>query len=125
MRNYSIYFYFIILLICLLSSITTKASEQIIGSSQSDSDSHNLYEITHTPRELVVRLHSTTSFVQFRAFSKKLGAASVSPVFPPTTPAGRHPLLNRIYLVRFPTTVSYTHPPSPRDRTRSRMPSSA
>ena len=103
MRNYSIYFYFIILLICLLSSITTKASEQIIGSSQTDSDSHNLYEITHTPRELVVRLHSTTSFVQFKAFSKKLGAASVSSVFPPTTPAGRHPLLNRIYLVRFPT----------------------
>ena len=102
MRNYRIYFYFFGLLICFLCSITTEASEQTINSSQSFSHSHNLTEMTYTPRELIVRLREDVSIKQLQAFSKNLGAESVSPVFPPNTPAGRHPLLNRIYLIRFP-----------------------
>ena len=97
MRKYCIYFYLILLLIYLLNNITTEASEQIQSLSHSDS----IMELTHTPRELIVRLHSDSSLAQLQAFSKKLGAESVYPVFPLTTPAGRHPLLNRIYLVRF------------------------
>ena len=102
MREHRIYIYLIILLICFQSSITTEASEQTIGSSQSYSP--NLSLINHTPGELIVRLHADTSLVQLRAFSKKLGAKSVSPIFPPTTPGGQHPLLSRSYLIQFPTT---------------------
>lgn len=79
-----------------------KASEQTISSSQSNSYSHSLTEITNTPRELIVRLRSNSSFAQLHTFSRNLGAQSVSPVFPPTTPAGQHPLLSRTYLVQFP-----------------------
>ncbi len=101
MRNYRIYFYLIVLLICLLSSITTEASEQI----QSFSHSHSLAEMSNAPGELIVRLYPGVSIKQLRTFNKKMGAASVSSVFSPTTPAGKHPLLSRTYLVRFPTTL--------------------
>lgn len=99
MRKYHIFFY-LILLVYFLSSITTDASEQIQSFSHSDS----LIELTHTPGELIVRVHSDSSLTQLRTFSKKLGSESVLPIFTPTTPAGQHPLLSRTYLVRFPTT---------------------
>ncbi len=69
---------------------------------QSPSDDFSY--ITHTPGELIVRLHSDASRETFEALSRKLGALSVSPVFAPTTPAGQHPRLRRSYLVRFPVT---------------------
>lgn len=100
MRNYRIYFYLLVLLISLLGSITTEASEQI----QSFSHSHSLTETTNTPGELIVRLHSNGTIAQLNAFSKKMGAESVLPVFSPITSAGQHPLLSRTYLVRFPIT---------------------
>ena len=101
MRKYQFYFYLFIFSICLLNIITTEASEQIQSFSHLDS----LIELTHTPGELIVRLHSSASINHLRTFSKKIGAESVSPIFPPTTPAGRHPLLSRTYLVRFPNTL--------------------
>ena len=58
--------------------------------------------ITHTPGELIVRLHSDASHKTFEVLSRKLGAHSVSPIFSPATPAGQHPSLRRSYLVRFP-----------------------
>ena len=100
MRNYRIYFYLFLLLVSSLGSVTTEASEQI----QSFSHSHSLTEMTNTPGELIVRLHSNGTFAQLNAFSKKLGAESVLPVFSPITSAGQHPLLSRTYLVRFPIT---------------------
>ena len=66
------------------------------------SPSEDFSYITHTPGELIVRLHSDASREAFEALSRKLGARSVSPVFSPTTPAGQHPRLRRSYLVRFP-----------------------
>ncbi|MDE0317188.1 MAG: S8 family serine peptidase [Candidatus Poribacteria bacterium] len=101
MRKYWILFYFIIFLLYLLNSITTEASEQ----NQSFSHSDSLIGLAHTPGELIVRLHSSASINHLRTFSKKIGAESVSPVFSQTTPAGRHPLLSRTYLVRFPSTL--------------------
>ncbi|RKU18585.1 hypothetical protein C6503_09225 [Candidatus Poribacteria bacterium] len=66
------------------------------------SNSDNFSQITHTPGELIVRLHSDASSKQLHTLSRKLGAVSVSPVFSPTTPAGQHPRLRRNYLIRFP-----------------------
>ena len=68
------------------------------------SNSDNFSQITHTPGELIVRLHSDVSSKQLHTLSRKLGAVSVSPIFSPTTPAGQHPRLRRNYLIRFPTT---------------------
>ncbi len=100
MRKYWIHFYLFIFLIYSLNIITTEASEQI----QSFSHSHSLSEMTNTPGEIIVRLHSDGTFAQLSVFSEKLGAESILPVFPSTTPAGQHPLLSRVYIVRFPTT---------------------
>ena len=67
------------------------------------SDSGNFTSITDTPGELIVRLHPDASGEQLEKLSRRLGAVSVFPVFPPTTPAGQHIRLRRIYLIRFPT----------------------
>ena len=66
------------------------------------SPSEDFSYFTHTPGELIVRLHSDASRETFEALSRKLGARSVSPIFSPATPAGQHPSLRRSYLVRFP-----------------------
>ena len=66
------------------------------------SPSDDFSRVTHTPGELIVRLHSDASRETFEALSRRLGALSVSPVFSPMTPAGQHPRLRRSYLVRFP-----------------------
>ena len=66
------------------------------------SNSDDLPRITHTPGELIVRLHAGASAVELDTLSKKLGAVSVSPIFSPATPAGQHPRLKNIYLIRFP-----------------------
>ena len=58
--------------------------------------------ITDTPGELIVRLHLDASREQLEKLSRQLGAVSVFPVFPATTPGGQHPRLRRIYLIRFP-----------------------
>ena len=58
--------------------------------------------LPHTPGELIVRLHAGASAVELDTLSKKLGAASVSPIFSSATPAGQHPRLKNIYLIRFP-----------------------
>lgn len=102
MRKYCPYFYLTILLLCFQSNINAEVSEQTSGATQSDSHSHTLSEITHAPSELIVRLHAGSSFAQLHTFSKKMGAQSVSHIFPSTTPAGKHPSLSRIYLVQFP-----------------------
>ena len=59
-------------------------------------------DITDTPGELIVRLHPNVSREQLEKLSRRLGAVSISSVFPPTTPAGHHPQLRRHYLIRFP-----------------------
>lgn len=71
------------------------------GFAQTDSGSFS--DITSTPGELIVRLHSDASVAQLRLLSRQLGAVSVSPIFSPTTPAGQHPRLRRAYLIRFPS----------------------
>ena len=58
--------------------------------------------ITDTPGELIVRLHPSASREQLEKLSRRLGAVSVFPVFPPTTLGGQHPRLRRTYLIRFP-----------------------
>ena len=58
--------------------------------------------ITDTPGELIVRLHPNASRGQLEKLSRRLGAVSVFPVFPPTTLGGQHPRLRRTYLIRFP-----------------------
>ena len=58
--------------------------------------------ITDTPGELIVRLHPNASREQLEKLSRRLGAVSVFPVFPPTTLGGQHPRLRRTYLIRFP-----------------------
>ena len=65
------------------------------------SNSDGFHYITDTPGELIVRLHPDASDEQLRKLSRQLGAMSVFPVFPATTPGGRHPQLRRIYLIRF------------------------
>ena len=70
------------------------------GFAQSNSD--NFSEIAYTPGELIVRLRPDASHKKLDALSRKLGAVSVSPIFSPMTPAGRHPRLRRNYLIRFP-----------------------
>ena len=66
------------------------------------SNSDDFPYITETPGELIVRLHPDASSGHLERLSKQLGAVSVFPVFPATTPGGRHPRLRRIYLIRFP-----------------------
>ena len=66
------------------------------------SNSDNFSEIAYTPGELIVRLRPKASRNELDALSRKLGAVSITPVFSPTTPAGRHPRLSRNYLIRFP-----------------------
>ena len=67
------------------------------------SNSEGFSDITDTPGELIVRLHSDASVAVLEKLSKRLGAVSVSPIFSPATPAGQHPRLKNIYLIRFPT----------------------
>lgn len=73
-------------------------SQIVFAQSNSEGFSH----ITNTPGELIVRLHSDTSVVSLDRLSKRLGAVSISPIFSPATPAGQHPRLKNIYLIRFP-----------------------
>ena len=60
------------------------------------------------PGELIVRLHSDASVAALDKLSKRLGAVSISPIFSPATPAGQHPRLKNIYLIRFPTQWALT-----------------
>ena len=71
-----------------------------IAFAQSHSD--NFSSTTYTPGELIVHLHSNTSAAELDRLSQQLGAVSVSPIFSPATPAGQHPRLQSIYLIRFP-----------------------
>ena len=73
-------------------------SQPVFAQSNSDDFSY----ITETPGELIVRLHPDASSEQLEALSRRLGATSISPIFPPTTPGGQHPQLRRNYLIRFP-----------------------
>ena len=66
------------------------------------SNSDDFSRTTHTPGELIVRLHPDASAAQLEMLSKQLGAVFVSPIFSPVTPAGQHPRLRNIYLIRFP-----------------------
>lgn len=62
----------------------------------------------YAPDELLVRLRTDTDVARLR----ETDAAAVVPIFSPDTPAGRHPLLRRSYLVRFPSaeTEGYRNP---------------
>ena len=66
------------------------------------SNSDDFPYITDTPGELIVRLHPNASREQLEVLSRRLGAVSVSSIFPSTTPGGQHPRLRRDYLIRFP-----------------------
>ena len=99
MTKNSVYLYLLMLFI----SISLEAAERPLDFAPSYSDSLAEMTYTYTPGELIVRLHPTATAVQLRALSKKLGAESVSPVFAPSTPGGRHPKLRRIYRIQFPT----------------------
>ena len=88
-RNF-IYFFILVLFV---------NTQVVFAQSNSDDSSR----ITYTPGELIVRLQADASAAELDAFSNKLGAVSVSPVFSPTTPAGQHPGLQNIFLIRFPT----------------------
>lgn len=87
--NYYVFLYFMMLL------VGSPGFAQTGSGSFSDS--------TSTPGELIVRLRSDAAVVQLQSLSRQLGAASVSPVFSPTTPAGQHSRLRRAYLIRFPS----------------------
>ncbi|MCE2413766.1 S8 family serine peptidase [Candidatus Poribacteria bacterium] len=89
MEKKSFYLYILVLFI---------HSQLVFAQSNSDDFSY----ITETPGELIVRLNLGTSGEQLEKLSRQLGALSVFPVFPATTPGGRHPQLRRIYLIRFP-----------------------
>ena len=73
------------------------------------SHSEGFLHITNTPGELIVRLHSDASVAALDRLSKRLGAVSIAPIFSPATPAGQHPRLKNIYLIRFP--VQWALPP--------------
>ena len=73
-------------------------SQFVFAQSNSDDFSY----ITETPGELIVRLHPDASNEQLETLSRRLGAVSVSPIFPRNTLAGQHPRLRRNYLIRFP-----------------------
>ena len=73
-------------------------SQFVFAQSNSDDFSY----ITETPGELIVRLHPDASSEQLETLSRRLGAMSVSPIFPRNTLAGQHPRLRRNYLIRFP-----------------------
>lgn len=83
----------------LFSALVLLINVQVVFA-QSHSD--NFSSITYTPGELIVRLHSNASPVELNRLSQQLGAVSVSPIFSPATPAGQHPRLQKIYLIRFP-----------------------
>ena len=84
--------------ICLYFFLFFLNSHFIFAQSNSDDFLH----ITDTPGELIVRLHPDVSSERFEKFSDRLGALSVFPILPPTTPVGPHYRLNRTYLIRFP-----------------------
>ena len=89
MRKKSFYLY--ILVLCVHSQFVF---------AQSNSD--DFADIAETPGELIVRLQVEASGEHLERLSRRLGAVSVFPVFPSTTPGGRHPQLRRVYLIRFP-----------------------
>ena len=55
----------------------------------------------YTPQELIIRFRSNTPFSQVKSFCEKNQVETISTVFSPNTPGGRHPLLKDIYLLRF------------------------
>ncbi len=79
-----------------------------------DSSSSSDVAAHYAPTELLVRLRETTDVDKLR----EAGATSVSPIFSPNTPAGRHPLLRRSYLIRFQRagTGGDRHPPLQNNR---------
>ena len=85
----SIYLYILVLFV---------HSQFVFAQTNSDDFSY----ITDTPGELIVRLHLDASREQLEKLSRRLGAVSVFPIFPATTPGGQNPRLRRIYLIRFP-----------------------
>ena len=87
-RNF-IYLYILVLFV---------NSQPVFAQTNSEGSSY----ITDTPGELIVRLHSDASVAVLEKLSQRLGAVSVSPIFSPATPAGQHPRLKNIYLLRFP-----------------------
>ena len=89
MTKKSVYLYILVLFV---------HSQFVFAQSNSD----DFADITETPGELIVRLHPEASREHLEKLSRQLGAVSVFPVFPSTTPGGRHPRLLRIYLIRFP-----------------------
>ena len=89
MRKKNIYLYILVLFV----------NSQFVFAQSSSDDFSN---ITDTPGELIVRLHPNASSEQLETLSRRLGAVSISPIFPPTTPGGQHPRLRRNYLIRFP-----------------------
>ena len=89
MRKKSIYLYILVLFV---------SSQFVFAQTNSDDFPY----ITDTPGELIVRLHPNASRGQLEKLSRRLGAVSVFPVFPSTTPGGQHPRLRRTYLIRFP-----------------------
>ena len=90
MRNITPYLYVVLVMLLVLNSHSAFAE------SRSDNFNHT------TPGELIVRLHADASDTQLERFSRRLGAVSIVPAFLPTTPAGQHPTLRRIFLIRFP-----------------------
>ena len=88
MKKKSFYLYILVLFV---------HSQFVFAQSHSDDFPY----IPDTPGELIVRLHPNASSEQLEKLSRQLGAVSIFPVFPSTTPGGRHPHLRRIYLIRF------------------------
>ncbi len=103
MRKLYNYFTFTILLLSHLIILNTFASDISISTDQYHTDIQNHSLITHSSRELIVRIRPNSTFAELQAFSKQLGAESVSSVFSLDTPGGQDPLLNCIYIIRFPT----------------------
>ena len=106
MKYINLIIYIIIVQLCIIQRIGFCETKPNYRTDYTDSRIVNNAVFRHLSHELIVRLRTESSFNQLNEFSLTLGAESLIQVFSPNTPAGKHPILNRIYQITFPISSS-------------------
>ena len=102
MRQSHLSIYILFLQFLLLQNISFCNTDLNDSGSQTNVFLQNQPLLSHSPREIIVRLSPNSTIIHLNKVKDVLGIASVKPVFPPNTSAGKHPTLSRIYHITFP-----------------------
>ena len=102
MRKFHFFLCIISLQFLLLQSTSFCKTDINDSDSQTNVLLHNQPLLSHSPREIIVRLSPNATITHLNEVKDSLGIASVKPIFSPNTSAGKHATLSRIYHITFP-----------------------